>query len=335
MKGNFNMNASKIDLTKQIFANNKKIQEAVIQKTQSNSTKDETFWTPPWDDSTKTGLATIAFLPFANAYDEENKELSPFIFIPTHGTMLGKNGRKIYNIVCPSSKPDFQNGDCPICNKFFDFYNGTEEDKKLGANLSLARKRYFYSNIIILKNDSNPEEVGKIFKWRYGAQIQLKINSKIVPMDGDEPIYVHNPNDILPLKVKITEKNKYRTFENSEWQISGKSVVDYLYPKANAEEKKNKMIEILDGLYKVEDFITEKDYKSKEELQDILNEVLEFNKISVEKVETTVEQTKENSIFKTAVIEEKEEDIGNELTIDEKDKIETSDDLDLDDIFNE
>jgi hypothetical protein len=325
------------DLFKNLTANKELIQKSVSSKNASNYTRDETYWNPPWDATKKIGIATIAFLPFGNMFDETNQEFSPYIFTPQHSNLTGRNGKKYYNIHCPSGRNDFNQGDCPLCNKFFELYNGSETEKKLAAELGLSRKREFRGNIIVLKNDNNPDEVGKIFKWKFGLTIQQKINDKINPIDDDEPLIVHNVYDIVPFKVKIIEKMGYRNYDTSEWGSTGKTLADYLIPKATSEEKEKFIEEILDKLFRVEDYVTDSDFRSKEELERILNDVLLSNNL------TPITETKAiNS--ETATVSEKDEpeiDIGNELDmeedveIDETDISVDSDDLDLDKIFND
>ncbi|HOB90346.1 MAG TPA: hypothetical protein PKG74_03400, partial [Candidatus Colwellbacteria bacterium] len=164
--------------------------------------------------------------------------------------------------------------DCPIGTKFFEFFNGSEEDKKLASKIGLGRRRNYYCNIVVLKNDNHPEEVGKVFKWRFGQQIQQKINDKINPIDSSDPVMVHNPFDIVPLKLKAIEKNGFRNFDTSEWILSGKSVADYVMPKASSDEKTKYMEALIEHLFHVSDFVRDDMFKSYDELVDILNDVL-------------------------------------------------------------
>lgn len=319
---------NKKDILKNVFKNKEALQKSVTDKNKTY-TRDETYWVPPWDNTKKVGIATIAFLPFGNMFDEENKELSPFIFTPVHNNMTGKKGKKYYNIACPSGKNPAEL--CPICDKFFEFYNNSEEDKNLVKSLRLGRQRFFCSNIIVLKNDSNPEEVGKIFKWRFGVSIQAKITSKINPIDGDEPIMIHDPYGIVPFKVKIIEKNSYRNYDTSEWGSPGKTLADYIIPNESKEAKEKYIDNICDSLYRTTDFITDKDYRSEQELNNILNDILEANNLC----------TVKPNINENSKIVEKEtiDNVGKELDIEEQneddDQEESSNNFPIEDIFND
>jgi len=327
-----------------LMKNKKALQDAVSNKGSNTSyKKDETFWNPPWDATKKIGIATIAFLPFKDMFNEVDQELSPYIFTPIHTNLIGKNGKKYININCPSGKKDFEANSCPICNKFFELFNGSDADKLLANELNLGRKRYFCSNIMVLKNDSNPEEVGKVFKWKFGWGVQQKINSKINPIDGDEPVIIHNPFDITPFKVKIIEKAGFRNYDTSEWGSSGKTIADYIIDKSSKEDKLKYINDLLENnLFEVKDFINDKDYRSNDDLLNILNDVLSSKNLST--VKSDKKEISENAVVE---IKESKIELGNELdntfdenlkdiTDEDENSIETSDDdFNLDDIFND
>lgn len=317
------------NLLSKIFQNKSALQEAVNnQNKTSNFTKDDTYWNAPWDNTKKVGMATIAFLPFGNMFDEVDPELSPYIFTPYHSNLLGKNGKKYFSIQCPSGRKE--NKECPLCNKFFELFNGSEADKKLSAELGLSRKREYRGNIIILKNDSNPEDVGKIFKWKFGLGIQQKINSKINPIDGDEPTMIHNVYDILPFKLKISEKGGFRNYDTSEWGSLGKTIADYIIPKGSNSEKETFINEILEKLFRVEDFISEKDYHSFEELEKILNDVLVTKNLKpIESSNISVKIEEKQNIGKE--IETDNKNLEDETVEDET----VEDDIDFNKLFND
>jgi len=324
------MSIDRKSLMSKVLGNIKKVQADTASKTSSNNYKDETYWNAPWDDTKKLGSAVIAFLPFADIFnDTENGETSPYVAMHVHNGMVGMNGKKIFNILCPSALPKSNQSECPICNEFFAIWNKGEEGKELVKKLSLSRKRQYCGNIIILKNEKNPEDVGKIFKYKYGMTIQEKIADKINPTDTDEtPFMVHNIYNILPFKLKIIEKNKYRNFDNSTWiQASGKSLADYLMPNVSkaSEEEKDAWIEsnIIDKLYKVEDFIKEDMFKSSEELNKILNDVLSANGLKPSYSKSNSDSEEEKIADKTQAIRDeiKNKTKNTKDTIDKKEEL--------------
>lgn len=279
---------SKKSVLSTVLGNIKKVQEDLSSKNSNSSPKDETVWQAPWDEQKKIGNALIAFLPFADIFkDEENGETSPYIAAHVHSNMVGKNGKKYYGILCPSSRSGNSHNECAICEEFFRLWNKDEESRAIGKKLSLSRKRQYAGNIIVLKNEKNPDEVGKIFKWRFGITVQQKINDRINPSDGEDPIIVHNVYNILPFKVKVTEKGGYRDFSGCEWGMPGKSIADYLMPnvkKASSEDIDEWIDEnILSKLFSVSDFVTDEMFKTKEELEKIVLDVLDAAEISTDR----------------------------------------------------
>lgn len=338
---------SKLDIINKIAKNAEKIKDSINNQEKQSREKDTTFWTTPWDENKKIGSATIAFLPFGDLF-EEGGTPSPYVFIPIHNNLQGTKNKKYWNILCPSIKKDYQPGDCPICEKFFEYYNGTDADKKLAQNMGLSRKRQYFGNIIVLKNDSNPEEVGKIFKWKFGVQIKSKIANKLSPIDDDEPIMIHNINNILPMKIKISEKDGYRNFELSEWAQLGKSVADYIIPDATAKEKEKYNQDICDNLFKIKDYINDDDYKSVFELKKILNDVLEAHNqktVSDENVSINVENQNDDSSLEDIINNvSPQESNSNDEDNDEESNIEDDvnetddnedDDIDLESLFKD
>jgi len=317
------------NLMTSVLGNIKRVQSATASKTSSNSQKDETYWNAPWDDTKKLGNAVIAFLPFADIFtNKEDGEVSPYVAMHVHNKMVNSTGKKYFNIMCPSAFPGSTQSDCPICNEFFAIWNKSEEGKEIVKKLALARKRQYCGNIIVLKNEKNPEDVGKVFKWKYGMTIQEKIANKINPTDAeDTPIIVHNIYNILPFKLKLIEKNKYRNLDNSEFmQSNSKSLADYLMPNVSkaTEEEKDAWMEtnVIDKLYKVEDFVKEDMFKSKEELTNILNEVLSANNMDPsfcdksdgeEKIATKTQSIRDEINKKSKDTKSSDKELGKEL----------------------
>jgi len=264
-----------------VMSNIKKVQEAVNSKSSSGGVKDDTWWSPPWNDTKKSGSAVIAFLPFKDLFeDEDSGESSPFIPMHVHANMIGTGGKKYWGVMCPSADVEGSQDSCPICSKFFELWNEGDSGKEMARKLSLNRKRKFGGNIVVIKNDMSPDEVGKVFKWNFGVAIQEKIVSKIAPTeDDDEPIFIHSISSPLLFRLKIKEKGGYRNFDDCEWAPqSNKSLADLLWNEAkgaNDDEKEAWEDEhIISKLFYVKDFVSPESFKSQEEMQRIVDDVM-------------------------------------------------------------
>jgi len=307
---------NRTDILKQIAENKKKIKDSVKKGFEDN--RDKTFWLPPWDQNTQTGSAVIAFLPFSNMFLDEadkNFEIAPYVFVPEHSNMTGTRGKKYWGILCRSI---FGRGECPICNKFWEYWNSSEEDKNFAKGMGISRKRSFVGNIIVIDNKNNPSENGTVFKWKFGIRIKERIDAKISPRDPNEPSqFVYNPSRIVPFKVNIIESGGFRDYGQSEWLTDGKSIADWIMPEATKAEK----TDFIDNLplYSVQDIIKKEYYKSYEEVEIILNDVLRANGV---KVSETVKKPKE---LKTVSDEAPEDELfGGEIEV-EEDKIQDED----------
>lgn len=94
---------------------------------------------------------------------------------------------------------------------------GTEDNQ----NLVRKRKRQtnYWSNIYVVKDPANPENEGKVFKYRYGKKIFDKINLMMFPeYEGETAV---NPFDLWTgcnFKLKAHQDAGFRSYERSEWE---------------------------------------------------------------------------------------------------------------------
>lgn len=123
-------------------------------------------------DKLGNGSAIIRFLPAK----EEND--TPFVKIFTHG--FKHNGRWFVEN-CPTTLG--QDHKCPVCQA-----NGELWATEIEANKKIAsarkRKLSYYANIVVIKDEANPDNQGKVFKYRFGQKIMDKIVSAAKP-DAD------------------------------------------------------------------------------------------------------------------------------------------------------
>lgn len=84
-------------------------------------------------------------------------------------------------------------------------------EQKLAENFS--RRQRFASLIQIIKDDNNPENVGKIMVWPYGVKIFNKLQAEMKPEFGKP----HIPFDLFegkPFLVHITKVAGYNNYDN-------------------------------------------------------------------------------------------------------------------------
>lgn len=109
----------------------------------------------------------IRFLPRPTG----DGDMNPSLKVCTH-SYQGPNGW--YIELCPTTY-DSSYDSCPACKKNGQLY------KMGGTDLvgDRARKTYYYSNILVVKDPQNPENEGKVFIYRYGKKMYETIKEKM------------------------------------------------------------------------------------------------------------------------------------------------------------
>ena len=157
-----------------------------IDSVTSKKTYDENsgeYWKPT-KDKAGNASAVIRFLP--------NKDVDdfPFVRMFSHSFKNVKTGRwYIENSLTTIGQQDY----IAEVNTAL-WATGIEENKKL---VSLQKRKLSYiSNILVIKDIGNPENNGKVFKYKYGAKIFAKIVNAAKPDEalGEQPI---NPFDVI------------------------------------------------------------------------------------------------------------------------------------------
>lgn len=207
-----------------------KLQEQVAAlKGSSGFQKDEKEWKLTLD-AQKNGSAVIRFLP--NRSDDE----LAFVRIVNHSF---KKQNQWYIENCPSTHGDYDG--CPVCqyisdNDLFEkakANKGGEADKLLGQ---IGRKQSFWANILVIKDPGNPENEGKVFKFRFGKKIMDKITATIAGNpDLDEPgIAVTCPFAGANFTLKAKKVGDWPNYDDSTFGVPGpiKGIDDEAVQKA-------------------------------------------------------------------------------------------------------
>ncbi len=148
----------------------------------------------------KEGVANVLMRFLPPHLDEE----LPFVKKYNHG-FQGPNGWFIED--CPTSIGE----KCPVCT-----FNSSIWDSDEQRARNQKRRVSFYANVMILKDENNPENNGKILKYRYGIKIHEKIMEKIAPeSEIDDPVQVFDYEAGANFKLKVkTVKTGARSYPN-------------------------------------------------------------------------------------------------------------------------
>ncbi len=222
----------------------------------ADSTKDKSYgndgeWKPTVDKA-GNGYAVIRFLPAPQGED------LPWAKYWDHG-FKGPTGRwYIENSLTSIGQKD------PVSDMNSYLWNtGRDEDKQIARDRK--RRLHYVSNIMVITDQGNPANEGKVFLYKFGKKIYDKIMDVMQPQFADEtPI---NPFDFwggADFKLKIRQVEGYRNYDKSEFDAST--------PLLGGDDAK--LEEVYDQLKSLTDFVDPANFKSYSELQRKLYEVL-------------------------------------------------------------
>ena len=206
---------------------------------------DARFWKPTTDPATGRGTALIRFLPAIS------DEVTPWVKYISY-SFQGPGGWYIENSPCTLDMP------CPVREDNQRLWNTGIKDNKDIASKRTQRKNYV-SNILVLSDPKNPEAEGKVFLYKYGSQVYKKIQSAMKPEFEDNVAF--DPFDFwkganFRIRIKRGE-NKLPTYEDSVFEA-----ITPLMDGNDAELEK-----IWKQQYDLTEFISEKNFKSYDELK--------------------------------------------------------------------
>ena len=171
------------------------------------SYSDDTMWKPELD-KTGNGYAVIRFLP-----TPEGEEM-PWVSYFDHG-FQGPGGWYIEKSLTTLNKKD------PVSE-----YNTSLWNTGIEANKEIARKQkrrlHYVSNVYVVSDPKNPDNEGKVFKYRYGKKIFEALKEAISPAFEDEKAI--NPFDLRDeganFKIKIRKVDGYWNYDKSEFDAT-------------------------------------------------------------------------------------------------------------------
>jgi len=165
--------------------------------------KDDRFWRAE-PDKMGNGFAIIRFLSAPEGED------TPWVKTYSHA-FQGPGGWYIENSLTTLNQKD------PVSELNTQLWNtGSEEDK----NIARARKRKttYTSNILVIKDEANPQNEGKVFLFKYGTKIFDKIQEKMKPEFKDEDsIDPFNLWSGCNFKLKIRKIGGFTNYDKSEF----------------------------------------------------------------------------------------------------------------------
>lgn len=197
-------------------------------------------------DKAGNGYAVVRFLPASENYPY------PFAKVYNHGFKNEQGKWFIENCLTTQGKP------CPVCEANSVLWNTNEKEKQEIAR-GRKRKLSYYANILILEDPQNPDNVGKVKIYRFGAKIMAAIEEAINPKFADEKAI--NPFDLwedgADFKIKVRTVEDYPNYDRCEF-----SPAAALYKGDEA-----KLEAVYNQIHDLSGFVAETKFKSYEDLK--------------------------------------------------------------------
>ena len=208
-------------------------------------------------DKSGNGSAVIRFLP-APAIDGD--DALPWVRYFDHG-FQGPTGKwYIENSLTTLNQKD------PISEYNSKLWNESTDDNSWQRKQARKQKRrlHYVSNIYVVSDPKNPDNEGKVFLFKFGKKIFDKITMAMNPeFEGDSPM---NPFDLWSganFKIRIRTVDGYPNYDQSLFDAS---------KPLNSDD--GELEKIWKREYSLQEFLDPKNFKSAEELQRRLDEVL-------------------------------------------------------------
>jgi len=224
------------------------LQTEINQQTRGGD--DDRIWKPKMG-SDNTGYAVVRFLPGSDV------SKTPWVRMYDHG-FQGPSGKwYIENSLTTIGQKD------PVSEYNSRLWNnGTEAGKEQARKQK--RRTSYYANVLVIKDPANPQNEGKVKLYKFGQKIFDKLMGAMQPEFADEdPV---NPFDLFEganFRIKLKMVGGYWNYDAS----------DFERPSPLSEDE-SKLEQVFNAQHDVHALIADDQFKTYEELQQKLNEVL-------------------------------------------------------------
>lgn len=232
------------------------IDKTSAKKSYADSDDKKDFWNIT-EDKAGNGTAIIRFLPDANI-DE-----IPFVRIYSYGFKNEETGKwYIENSLQTIGQED------PVNDLKRKWWNSKDLDEQEKAKKLFGRRTNYTSNILVISDPANPENEGKVFKFRYGQKIFDKIVSAAKPeFEDTDPVNAFDPMNGADFRMKIKKVAGYRNYDDSAF-----GPVKPLFKGDQA-----KIDSVLSQCHNIQALVGADQFKSYDELKKKLETVLGLN----------------------------------------------------------
>ena len=277
------MSISIADLRKARSTDFTKITQAL---TKTNERSDDADYFKLTKDKAGNGSAVIRFLP------KHPDDDLPFVTIYSHA-FQGPTGRWYIE----NSRTTLNEND-PISEINRSLWaTGNESDKELARKQK--RKTSYIANVYVVNDPANPDNNGKVFRFKFGKKIFQMIMDKANPTFAeDQPINVFDAFEGADFKLRMRQVEGYPNYDTSV----------FTDPKPLAETDEE-IVAIVNQMKPLKELIAPGQFKSYDELKKKYDSVMNGSPASTAKAEAVAEQMRSEPVAKpkpvTKAVEEK------------------------------
>lgn len=250
-----------------------------IEKTQKKTyDKDDRFWSYTADEAGNY-QAVIRFLP------KHERDDVPWVRIFQHSFKNETSGKwYIENSLTTLNQTD------PVVELNNELWNsGIKANRDIASKQK--RKLSYICNILVIKDSKNPEMEGQVKLFKFGKMIFDKITDVLNPtFEDDEPCDVFNPYTGADFRLKVCKVEKQTNYNKSSFDK----------PSVICDEDEEKMVEVLNNIHWLGEFITPDKFKTFGELQKRLDFVLGKSTTPVDADGEAIPEAEEKPVKKTA-----------------------------------
>ncbi len=239
------LKAKKYDINKLVAA----AKEAGGGNTNNDRQPDPNLWKPTVDKA-GNGYAVIRFLPSEGDV--------PWVRYWDHG-FKGPTGKwYIEKSLTSIGQTD------PLGELNSRLWNsGNEEDRDQVRRQK--RRLHYVTNIMVVSDPSAPENEGKVFMYQFGKKIFDKIQDLMQPQfPGETPVDPFDLWEGADFQLKIRQVEGYRNYDRSEFKN----------PSGLFDGDETQLQATLNQLHKIDTYVDPDQYKTYDQLQTKLMEVL-------------------------------------------------------------
>lgn len=230
-----------------------RLRKELEKTTQKTNSADDRFWKPEVD-KTGNGYAVLRFLPAPPA---DGDDALPWVRVFDHG-FKGPGGWYIENSLTTIGEAD------PVAELNKSLWDSGLESDKETARKQKRRLKYI-ANVLVVEDPKHPENQGKVFLFKFGKKIFDKINEAMAPeFQDEEAVNVFDFWKGANFKLKIRNVEGFQNYDKSAFDAPSKL--------NNLSDKD--LEAIWNSEYSLKDFLDRRHFKSYDELNKRLNQVL-------------------------------------------------------------